>query len=197
MPPVEFRLASALRLDWRGTASSAQLERSVVPTLRGEREDSMEYRVSHPFFERQQLAVRTAGLFKGAVLLLDGQPMKAKRGKYVIKNDVGDDTSVRIDAVFIDPIPVIKIGTEAVRLAPALSWYEYAWIGIPVLLVFVGGALGGGLGVAAGYSNSRIFRSDRGTGTKYLLTGITTVAALVAFLVLATVIQIAVRTARQ
>ena len=157
----------------------------------------MEYRVLHPFFERQQLTVRTAGLFKGTVLLLDGQPMKAKRGKYVIKNDAGDDTSVRIDAVFIDPIPVVKIETEVVRLAPAFSWYEYVWIGIPVLLVFVGGALGGGLGVAAGYYNTRIFRSDRGTGTKYLLTGLTTVAALVAFLVLATVIQIAVRTARQ
>ncbi len=157
----------------------------------------MEYSVSHPFFERQQLAVRTAGLFKGAVLLLDGQPMKSKMGKYVIKNDAGDDTSVRIDANFIDPIPVVKIGTEVVRLAPAFSWYEYVWIGIPVLLVFVGGALGGGIGVAAAYSNSRIFRSDRGTGAKYLLTGVTTVAALVAFLVLATVIQIAVRTARQ
>ena len=157
----------------------------------------MEYRVSHPFFKRQKLTVRTAGLFKGAVLLLDGQPMKAKRGKYVIKNDAGDDTSVRIDAVFIDPIPVVKIEAEVVHLAPAFSWYEYVWIGIPVLLVFVGGALGGGLGVAAGYSNTRIFRSDLGTGIKYLLTGLTTAAALVAFLVLATVIQIAVRTARQ
>jgi hypothetical protein len=142
-------------------------------------EEPMEYGVVHPFFERRQLAVRTAGLFKGSVLLLDGQPMKAKMGRYVIKNDAGDDTAVRIDAT------------------PAFSWHEYAWIGIPVLLVFVGGALGGGLGVAAAYSNSRIFRSDRGTGTKYLLTGLTTVAALVAFLVLATAIQIALRTSRE
>jgi hypothetical protein len=157
----------------------------------------MEYSVRHPLFERRQLAVRTAGLFRGAVLLLDGQPMRARLGRYVVENDAGVDTTVRVDANFIDPIPVVKIGTEVVRLAPAFSGYEYAWIGIPVLRVFVGGALGGGIGIAAAYSNSRIFRSDRGTGTKYLLTGLTTVAALVAFLVLATVIQIKMRAWRQ
>lgn len=142
------------------------------------------------------MVVKSAGLFRGAVLLLDGQPVKIKLGKYVVKNDAGDDTTVLLNANFVDPIPVVKVGAEVVRLAPAFMWYEYIWIGFPALFVFVGGALGGGLGVAAAYSNSRVFRSDRSTGTKFFLTGVTTVGALIAFIVLAAAIQLAARSSR-
>jgi hypothetical protein len=151
----------------------------------------MEYPVPHRFFERQRLTVRAAGLFRGAALLLDGRPVRRQMGKYVLKDDAGNDTAIRLTVNPVDPIPVVRIGSEAIRLAPALIWYEYVWIGIPALLIFVGGALGGALGFAAAYSNSRVFRGGRDTGSKYLLTGLTTVAALLIFVVLAVCIQVA------
>ena len=157
----------------------------------------MEYSVPHPLFRHQHLTVRPASAFRGASLLLNGKPVKRSMGKYLVKNDVGDAITVRLRANFIDPMPSVKIGTEVVLLAPALKWYEYAWIGVPALLVFIGGALGAGIGVAAAYSNSRVFRSDRAIGAKYFLTGLTTIGALAAFLVVAVLIQIAVHSPKQ
>jgi len=63
----------------------------------------------------------------------------------------------------------VVIGDETVLLARPLAWYEYVWVGLPVLLVFAGGALGALVGVVATYTSARIFRSDRGAFAKYVL----------------------------
>ncbi|MBU6260415.1 MAG: hypothetical protein KGO01_18535 [Burkholderiales bacterium] len=149
----------------------------------------MKYDIHHPLFQRQRLSLTPGTVFRGAKLFLNGAPAKRSMGKYLVKNDAGEDTPIRIVSNFVDPVPAIKIGTDTVRLLPALKWYEYAWIGIPVLLLFIGGALGAGLGVAAAYSNSRVFRSDRGSAAKYLLTGVTTLGALLLFVILVAVLR--------
>jgi Zn-dependent protease len=92
----------------------------------------------------------------------------------------------------LDPIPKVKIGEETVELAKPLQWYEYAWIGVPKLLVFAGGALGGFVGAGSSAVNGRIFRSDRGALSKYTLAGVTTVVGGVAFFVIAIAIQLAI-----
>jgi len=83
----------------------------------------------------------------------------------------------------------VVIGDETVLLARPLAWYEYVWVGLPVLLVFAGGALGALVGVVATYTSARIFRSDRGAFAKYVLTGLVSVLALVVFLVLVVIAQ--------
>jgi hypothetical protein len=85
----------------------------------------------------------------------------------------------------VDPIPTLSINDQLVKLAEPLQWYEYGWSGLPMLLVFAGGALGGLVGAYATVMNGRIFRSDRSLPAKYGLAGAVTVSGVLVFFVLA------------
>ncbi|MGH9895757.1 MAG: hypothetical protein ACREA0_27990, partial [bacterium] len=61
--------------------------------------------------------------------------------------------------------------------------------GLPILLVFSGGALGALFGMLATYSSTRVFRSDRGLGAKYVLSGALSLGAVAAFLASAIALQ--------
>ena len=151
----------------------------------------MDIAVSYPAFNEQRLTVRAAGLFSGPRVILNGQPVLRTKGVYIVRDDRGTDVAVRLKSNFIDPIPTVTIGDENVQIASALSWYEYVWVGIPILLVLVGGALGGGIGFLATYANSRIIRSDHSLGARYVLTGLISICAIVVFLVAAVAFQCA------
>jgi hypothetical protein len=152
----------------------------------------MRIEIQHPAFKSQRLSVETASIFAGPKLLLNGAVVKRKGRGYLVQSDSGQDVAVKVMYNFLDPIPKIKIGEETIELAKPLKWYEYVWIGIPMLLVFAGGALGGFVGAGSTVVNGRIFRSDRGAASKYALTGVTTVAGAAIFFVIAVAIQIAI-----
>ena len=150
----------------------------------------MDIAVSHSSFIQQRLTIRTAGLFSGPRVLLNSLPIKRDGGKYIVRNDSGTEVTVRLKSTFFDSIPTLTLDDTKVSLARSLTWYEYLWISVPILLLFIGGALGGGIGVFATYSNSRIIRSDRSTISKYALTGAASICAFVAFFVVATALQL-------
>ena len=72
------------------------------------------------------------------------------------------------------------------------SGTEYTWIGIPVLLVFMGGAIGGFVGALGAVASGRVFRGSYSTAAKYGLSALIALGALVAFVVLATLFQLLV-----
>ena len=152
----------------------------------------MEIAITHPKLQGQRLALRTAGFFRGPQILLNGTPIKGKRGKYLLRNSQGQEVALQIKSNHIDPIPKLVIDGEKVQLARDLTWYEYLWMGLPIILVVSGGALGAMIGIGATYSSSRIFRSERGTFSKYLLSSLISIGAIVGFIVVAVVIQILV-----
>ena len=59
-----------------------------------------------------------------------------------------------------------------------LKWYEYAWIGLPFLLVVIGGVLGGVCAAIAIILNHRIFRRATSIKIGYVITGIVTLASV-------------------
>jgi hypothetical protein len=150
----------------------------------------MELPITHPAFRTQKLAVETAGFFRGARLLVNGDPAQRIKGKYTVKSDGGTEVSVELKANFLDAVPKAKIGDDLVELARALTWYEYFWLGIPILLVFIGGGLGALVGIFAVYSSARVFRADLNAFAKYAFTGLISIGAFVVFAVLAIVLQI-------
>jgi hypothetical protein len=99
--------------------------------------------------------------------------------------DSGAEKIIQTRYNLVDPVPTLKIDGEAVNLLEPLQWYEYAWSGLPILLVFAGGLLGGLVGGIATMANGRLFRSERGSIAKYGLAGLITVAAVALFFVLA------------
>lgn len=136
-------------------------------------------------FEGRRLAVQTAGMFSGPKLLIDGAPAKQEKGHYLLRDNAGNRVQGKLIYNYIDPIPKVEIAGNVVQLARPLKWYEYVWMGFPILLLFHGGALGAMCGVWAVLSNVRIFRGDRSPVAKYLITGAISIVAVVGYIVLA------------
>ena len=149
----------------------------------------MEIPILHSGFEGQNLSVETPGFLKGARVLHNGNSVKKHKGSYAVRNNSGEEVLIQLKGNFLDPIPKVILGKEAIILARPLTWYEYVWIGLPILLVFTGGGLGALVGILATYSSARIFRSDRSVFGKYAITGLISVVALVAFVMLAVIAQ--------
>lgn len=141
-------------------------------------------------FEGRGLKLRTASLFSWPKLVVDGQLAKGRRMRYMLRDNQGNNVQARIMFNGLDPVPRIEIGGRVFQLARPLQWYEYAWIGLPAILVVGGGMLGSLFGLAAVYSSARIFRSERAPLLKYLVTGAISVGALLAFVVIAVMINL-------
>ncbi len=149
----------------------------------------MRIEVQHPAFASQHLSVETASLLGGPKLLLNGEIVKRQKGRYAVAADSGAEALIQMRYNLVDPVPTLKIDDEPVRLAEPLHWYEYPWGGLPILLVFTGGALGGFVGGIATVTNGRILRSDRGAAARYALKAVVTVSAAVIFFVLAVAVR--------
>ncbi len=66
-----------------------------------------------------------------------------------------------------------------------LTWYEHVWLGLPILLVFVGGLIGGACGGAAWAVNQAVFQKTKHPILRYVWTGLISAAAFVAYVFLA------------
>jgi hypothetical protein len=151
----------------------------------------MRIEINHPAFKTQPLSVETASIFAVPKLLQNGVVLKRTSGSYQVDSDSGQQFKIQVKYNFLDPIPKVKIGEETITLAKPLRWYEYAWIGVPMLLVFAGGALGGLVGAVCTVVNGRIFRSNRGAFSKYALAGVTTLVGVIVFFALAVAFRMA------
>ena len=151
----------------------------------------MDYQVEHSDFQGRGLAVRTGGFFGGARLVLDGALVEGKRAKYTVRDNEGRPRVIKLKGNGLDPIPKLDVDGDIISLTRSLAWYEYAWMGMPIILVFSGGALGALFGLLATYSSARIFRSDRGTGSKFALSGLISLGAVACFIAGVTALQLA------
>lgn len=152
----------------------------------------MEIPIEHEAFTGRSLAVRTAGLFKGPRLVIDHKEIKGKKQGYQVRDNSGKEVAIHLKINGIDPIPKVQVDGATIQLARPLTWYEYIWMGLPILLIFAGGALGALTGIAATYTSARIFRSDKSGFVKYLLSALISIAAVMAVLIAAVTIQILV-----
>lgn len=145
----------------------------------------MQIEIQHPAFSTQQLAVETAGIFSGPKLLLNGVAVEKSKGSYTVANDAGEEVAVKLKYNYFDPIPKIEIGGEVETLADPLAWYEWLWIGLPLVLVAIGGAIGGFLGALAATANGRVFRSGNSTAQKWIYSLVITALTLSLFAAIA------------
>jgi hypothetical protein len=153
----------------------------------------MDIPVRLPGMEGQNVALRTAGAFSGPKLMLNGQPLTKQNGLFQLRSNTGSTVAVKFKTRFLDPIPNLVVGGQTIQLTPALAWYQYVWMSIPILLVFGGGAIGGFCGGVAAVSSSRIFRGNYSEGTKYALTGLISLGAFITYFVVAGAIMAAIR----
>jgi len=78
-----------------------------------------------------------------------------------------------------------------------LNWYEYAWAALPLILAPVGGLVGGLCGGGAAALNIYLFCRKLRPATKFVVTGVISIAAVIAYLFFARVVTIALFTEGQ
>jgi hypothetical protein len=83
----------------------------------------------------------------------------------------------------MEPPPIIQPRTPK----PQFEWYEHLWMGLPIALVAVGGAIGGACGGAAWAVNRTVFLKTQHPVLRYVWTGMISAAAVVAYLILASI----------
>ena len=144
-------------------------------------------------FEGQDLTLETAGFFKGARILVDGKPAAkgSKRDQYVIYDNNAFKVVVQLKQSFLDPVPKLIVDGQSLQLAKPLNILQWIWSAIPVVLVFIGGAIGGGIGAGGFWINMRVFRSEMGAFEKYVLTGMISAISIILYLVVATIFGLA------
>jgi hypothetical protein len=151
----------------------------------------MQIPIHHPKFEGMTVELVKKGLFSPPGVVVDGTSLNPKESVHTVKTVDGASVTIEMRGSLIDPLPKLTVDGETYLLAPALRWYEWMWLAMPILLVFAGGAIGGGIGGVAFYGNLLIFRSSKNTFAKYGATALVSLAAVLVWFFVGTSIHLA------
>jgi len=148
---------------------------------------SMNYLVQIDGCEGQTIEVKSPSMFAGPKLLVNGQPTSKgpKRNQMILRRNDGKEiiASWKPRILGLD-MPQLFVDGKIINVVAPLEWYELAWCGISILLVFFGGLIGGAIGGLSFSVNTRIFRSSMSTVEKYFATaGVSIMAVIIYFIV--------------
>lgn len=115
---------------------------------------------------------------------------RAGRGSFTVVADDGSTKTATLErrALGFD-VPAVSIDGREYELVEPLPTPLIVFACVPILLVVVGGAIGGGLGAAAALLNLRLLRIDRPATVRYLLVIAVTFGAAVLWLALAVLVR--------
>lgn len=134
--------------------------------------------IEHPEYVSRRLKVETAGWWHGPRLYQRGVPVPARRGLHLVTTDSGETAPVRLRWNFIDPVPRVRLGQRTLRLARPLRWFEYLWLGLPLILVLSDGVVGGLIGACTLHCNGLLYRQQTVPWRRYLVTGACSAGAI-------------------
>ncbi len=120
---------------------------------------------------------------KSVKLLVDDKVADAGKepGHFVLLDDEFNGIEVEC-GLGGDGKPWMKANGEDVSIHH-LAWYEWGWIGLPGVLVFAGGCIGGMIGGAAIACNMGIMRTNKSALFRYGTTAAVSAAAVVVYVV--------------
>lgn len=118
----------------------------------------MDYPITLPGYPDLGLSLRSGGIFTGAKILKDGVPLK--KSKTVVSVPLADGSALELKIkVGFDGTPRIQFADQEIEVMPALHAAWAAWAYLPLVLIFIGGALGGLCGGAASAGTISVLRS--------------------------------------
>ena len=147
----------------------------------------MSYPAKIEGFEYQNIEVQT-GFWTGPRLLVNGEPAPkgSKRGEMILRRDDGRQVTASWKPQFLGlDVPQLVVDGRTVQLVEPLKWYQWVWGGWPIVLLFVGGALGAIAGMLGAVINARIFRAEISEILKYVVTGVVSILAVLVYFVAA------------
>jgi len=143
----------------------------------------MRYPVHLDGFEGQTLEIQPGSLFSGPKVFVNHEPASKGKGREILlrRNDGASVVARLKPSVFGLDVPHLVVEGKTIRAVDPLKWYVWVWIALPILLVFVGGALGGIVGALGLTTNARIVRSKMNGPAKFALTAAVSVFVVAAF----------------
>lgn len=136
--------------------------------------------MNHSFFTGKQ------------TLLMDNKVVKQlkEKGKpFELLTNNGLKIKAYPKATLPDFVPNLYIDGEKYLIAKPLKWYQHVFGALPVLLLFVGGFLGGILGVTSSIINFSVFRTNKSNIIKYFIILAVNITSLITFYYLTTFIS--------
>lgn len=117
-------------------------------------------------------------------VLVNGHPAKqsaqSKRRKpeFLIPDSTGTEKTLELKSSLFGDLTAFLDG-EKIQVTPPLKWYQYIFGGLPIILIFTGGAIGGIFGVLGSLSNYSVLRSKLNVAMKILaVIGISAISLL-------------------
>jgi hypothetical protein len=165
---------------------------SVSDLMLGEK--PMNHTLTISGFEGQTIEMRTSPI-TGPRLLVNGQPAPKgkKRGEMLLRRNDGTEVVATWKPMLLGlDTPQLNVSGQMIAAVKPLTWYEWLWSALPVLLVFIGGLLGAIAGMIAVTINARIFRSSLPMVLRYILTGVVSIVAVVVYLITVSLLLTAV-----
>lgn len=138
-------------------------------------------------FENQNIEAKVS-FWSGPKLLVNGVPAPkgSKRGEMVLQRNDGKKVTASWQQQFLGlDVPQLLVDGKAIRFVEPLKWYQWIWGGWPVLLLFIGGALGAITGMIAFAINAKVFRAEMSQALKFVVTGVVSILAVVVYFVAA------------
>lgn len=136
-------------------------------------------------FEGRNLKIIDNGIFKPCDIFIDGQKVRRTRSKYIIIDNKKEEAEIKFIWNFLFDAGKVSIRNQVFVIKEPLRWYQYLWGVWPMLMIFVGGAIGGGLGAVAATINMQIFRTRLQGFSKYLVTLFIAFSAVTIWLIIA------------
>jgi hypothetical protein len=131
------------------------------------------------------------GIVKSPAILYNNKPLPRQGRNFILPLSNGIELELKLK-YFKDLdviLPRIEFQNQLIRLAPPLPAYQYIFFLLPLVLVFVGGAIGGSLGAAAAYYNMYNLHDPKdSTMVKNILASLTIIAAVIGWVAIGLVI---------
>ncbi len=115
---------------------------------------------------------------------------KEKGKPFLIPGPNGIRVRLQVKGSPWDYLPRIEVDGRPLLLGRPLSNLEYVLGGIPLLLMFVGGAIGGASGAIGAMYNYRLLRANMSITMKILAIAGVTILSLLTYLILAALLHI-------
>lgn len=150
----------------------------------------MGYKVNAEGFEGQDIEI-VVSFWTGTKLLVNGEKAEKgpKRGQLLLKRNDGKEVIATLKQKMLGlDVPQIEIDGKLIELVKPLSWQQWLFAGSPVVVLFLGGALGAAIAMAGIYLNIKIFRSELSDVLKYVLSIVVTALLIVGYLIFSVIL---------
>lgn len=148
----------------------------------------MEYPFSLPGYPQLNLCLKKGSFLGGVRVLLDGAELKPTKRTYIIPLTDGTKVELRLKMGMDLSLPKVLFNGELVEAAPPLPVLWILWSFAPLMLVFVGGAIGGGVGWATSMATFATLRSGLPDAARIVLALLWPPVGLVVYSVLVALI---------